>query len=284
MSRSIEVAVPQQSFEAVKRMKKFKALPGIDVFESKSSMTTPKTVALNVSGTTFEVARATIDRLPTSYLARLVANNECMNGEPLFVDRDADLFRVVLNFYRTGEVDVPPTVALAALEREFDFFCLDIESESVHVQNVGEDWHRRIIPMWTHRLTRYFARMFESAWFMGKTQEFLEFNAVCGPPRERWPGNRLSPQEAQDPQKWFECKTARTLAIQLMRDRFNVNARWFAVLVPEHGGVQVDYPEKALLNGSNRNGSNRKIWGLTFYCRLEERSLKRKRRGSEASP
>lgn len=60
-------------------------------------------VELNVGGTPFETARSTLVQQPESYLARIVSGHHDLkrdkNGR-IFIDRDSDQFRSVLNFLR----------------------------------------------------------------------------------------------------------------------------------------------------------------------------------------
>ena len=89
-----------------------------------------ETVELNVGGVRHEVARSTLLHHPDFMLAVLVSerwDKSSGNGsdkrEPIFIDRDGERFRFVLDFYRNCRA-VVPTSAFAAVEAEFDFFGL----------------------------------------------------------------------------------------------------------------------------------------------------------------
>uniref|UniRef100_A0A674ECD8 BTB domain-containing protein n=1 Tax=Salmo trutta TaxID=8032 RepID=A0A674ECD8_SALTR len=65
-------------------------------------------IVLNVSGRRFETWRNTLDRYPDTLLGS--SEKEFFYNEETkeyFFDRDADVFRAVLNFYRTGKLHYP---------------------------------------------------------------------------------------------------------------------------------------------------------------------------------
>ena len=225
----------------------------------------PATVVFNVSGTRFEVARSTIMTLPRAYLARFVIQNEQMNGEPLFVDRDADLFRIILGFYRTAEVDVPPNIALAAVQRELDFMCIDVAAQELHVQNVGALWRDQALRVWGGHIAEFFAVMFESAWFRERMEASLEVTVVMGPDRPTTsvaaeggkssvsgesPGS-AAPQndpaagrsgQSKSGMELFATKTSRRLATRILTNRFRLHSRWEPSEPNQRNRVQLGYP------------------------------------------
>uniref|UniRef100_A0AAY5KPC3 BTB domain-containing protein n=1 Tax=Esox lucius TaxID=8010 RepID=A0AAY5KPC3_ESOLU len=65
-------------------------------------------IILNVSGRRFETWRNTLDRYPDTLLGS--SEKEFFYNEDTkeyFFDRDPDVFRAVLNFYRTGKLHYP---------------------------------------------------------------------------------------------------------------------------------------------------------------------------------
>lgn len=67
-------------------------------------------VELNVGGTPFETARATLAQQPDSFLAGLVSGRHSVNRDKsgrIFIDRDGDQFRSIVNFLRNPSK--PPT-------------------------------------------------------------------------------------------------------------------------------------------------------------------------------
>lgn len=80
-------------------------------------------VQLEVRGTPYEVSRTLLEADPNTMLARLVS--ERLEEDPkqvIFIDRDGDLFRYVLDYMRDKEVHLPPGVSKAAVMKELDYF------------------------------------------------------------------------------------------------------------------------------------------------------------------
>lgn len=210
-------------------------------------------VRLNVGGQRFEVARSTVALHPQGLLERLVAN---AGDEELFVDRDPTLFRVVLNWYRNGQVDVPPRVSWTAVRRELDFFCLDVDFDTqVEVQNVGELWRERTMGRWTQRVTAFFATMFQTSWFREQMDASLELVIAMAPSRHA----------AEDsPATLFATKTARRLAMQVLRERFELSGRWETV-ESATDSVRVEYPSAYVYYRQ----AGEKLYQLVLCCNVD---------------
>lgn len=78
---------------------------------------------INVSGRRFETWRTTLEKFPET----LLGSNEREffydeETEEYFFDRDPDLFRHVLNYYRTGKLHYPKHECLSAYDEELAFF------------------------------------------------------------------------------------------------------------------------------------------------------------------
>ncbi|XP_053320305.1 potassium voltage-gated channel subfamily D member 2 isoform X3 [Spea bombifrons] len=80
-------------------------------------------IVLNVSGTRFQTWRNTLERYPDTLLGSterdFFLNQD--TGE-YFFDRDPDIFRHILNFYRTGRLHYPRHECIAAYDEELSFF------------------------------------------------------------------------------------------------------------------------------------------------------------------
>ncbi|XP_066559513.1 A-type voltage-gated potassium channel KCND3 [Amia ocellicauda] len=80
-------------------------------------------IILNVSGRRFQTWRNTLDRYPDTLLGssekEFFYNEE---AKEYFFDRDPDVFRSVLNFYRTGKLHYPRYECISAYDEELAFF------------------------------------------------------------------------------------------------------------------------------------------------------------------
>ena len=90
------------------------------------------TVKFNVGGKHFEVSRALIDARPESMLAKMISETWEQDPEsPMFIDRDGDLFALVLNYLRYGSIELPVTVPQAMFQRELDYYAVSAADGSV---------------------------------------------------------------------------------------------------------------------------------------------------------
>ncbi|KAJ3286883.1 hypothetical protein HK104_008845 [Borealophlyctis nickersoniae] len=88
-------------------------------------------IDLNVGGRIFSTTRSTLLNYPDSMLAGLcrfhtsTPPSDSLSGIPtIFIDRDPDLFAVVLGYLRTNEVHLTPTVTKAAIASEAVYYGL----------------------------------------------------------------------------------------------------------------------------------------------------------------
>ncbi|XP_005987703.1 potassium voltage-gated channel subfamily D member 3 isoform X2 [Latimeria chalumnae] len=80
-------------------------------------------IVLNVSGRRFQTWRTTLERYPDTLLGS--SEKEFFFNEETkeyFFDRDPDVFRCVLNFYRTGKLHYPRYECIFAYDEELSFF------------------------------------------------------------------------------------------------------------------------------------------------------------------
>uniref|UniRef100_A0AAY4EQK5 A-type voltage-gated potassium channel KCND1 n=1 Tax=Denticeps clupeoides TaxID=299321 RepID=A0AAY4EQK5_9TELE len=80
-------------------------------------------IVLNVSGTKFQTWRDTLERYPDTLLGSTERDffYHEETGE-FFFDRDPDIFRHILNFYRTGKLHYPRHECISAYDEELAFF------------------------------------------------------------------------------------------------------------------------------------------------------------------
>ncbi|KAL4648417.1 potassium voltage-gated channel subfamily D member 3 [Arapaima gigas] len=80
-------------------------------------------IVLNVSGRRFQTWRNTLDRYPDTLLGS--SEKEFFYDEETkeyFFDRDPDVFRSILNFYRTGKLHYPRYECISSYDEELAFF------------------------------------------------------------------------------------------------------------------------------------------------------------------
>ncbi|XP_051916572.1 potassium voltage-gated channel subfamily D member 2-like isoform X2 [Hippocampus zosterae] len=78
---------------------------------------------LNVSGSRFQTWRSTLERYPDTLLGSSEKDfffHE--ESREYFFDRDPDIFRHILNFYRTGKLHYPRQECISAYDEELAFF------------------------------------------------------------------------------------------------------------------------------------------------------------------
>jgi hypothetical protein len=95
-------------------------------------------VELNIGGYRFETSVQTLRRVPhtffDAYFSGRYAQDVCNDGS-IFVDRDGEHFRHVLEYMRDGVVSVaepgarPSICLLRSLKREFGFYCIELSTE-----------------------------------------------------------------------------------------------------------------------------------------------------------
>ena len=88
-------------------------------------------IVFNVSGRRFETCKNTLNRYPGTLLG---SEGKEQYFDPqtkeYFFDRDPDLFRYILNFYRSGKLHFPQGECVNSFEEELSFF--GITHESIH--------------------------------------------------------------------------------------------------------------------------------------------------------
>jgi hypothetical protein len=85
------------------------------------------TIVINVGGVRHEILQTTLQKMPTSRLARL--NEQSVNYRKslneYYFDRHPGIFATILNVYRTDELHVPQDVCGPAFKLELDFWHLE---------------------------------------------------------------------------------------------------------------------------------------------------------------
>eukprot|EP00956_Cyclotella_meneghiniana_P011980 scaffold16929_cov44-Cyclotella_meneghiniana.AAC.3 len=98
-----------------------------------------ETVKFNVGGKMFEVSRALIDQHPNTMLSTMISENwETDTDEPLFIDRDGDIFSHVMNYCRYGSIDLPASIPKSMFQRELDYYGITSKDADVRAMSLYE--------------------------------------------------------------------------------------------------------------------------------------------------
>ncbi|GFH50201.1 K_tetra-domain-containing protein [Chaetoceros tenuissimus] len=85
-------------------------------------------VKLNIGGTPYEVSRSLINSFPDSMLGSVVSDKWKENSEELiFIERDGQRFRYVLDYMRDGKVNLPRGECVESLCTELDYFGIEYD-------------------------------------------------------------------------------------------------------------------------------------------------------------
>ena len=102
-------------------------------------------ISFNVGGTAFATSRQTLMKYPDSMLARMCNTDvpvaKDSNGA-YFIDRDPEMFRLILNYLRNGKV--PQNYNLDDLEIEADYFGLSELLGAIR-ERIDDDGSREVI-------------------------------------------------------------------------------------------------------------------------------------------
>jgi hypothetical protein len=110
---------------------------------NSNSNSNAATVRFDVGGTIYKVSQSLLEQHPNTMLARMVSetwlteeDNE-RKDEPLFIDRDGERFRYVLDFMRDGpKVSLPVTVSKEGFIKDLDYFGFDnVNSDDVSMRS-----------------------------------------------------------------------------------------------------------------------------------------------------
>ena len=101
------------------------------------------TVKFNVGGKAFETARSLFLQHEDTMLARLVSDTWQEDPtKPVFIDRDGDTFRSVLDYLRYGSITLPMTVSKEMFLRDMDFYGI-VHVEGT-VKTTSEAWAAQV--------------------------------------------------------------------------------------------------------------------------------------------
>lgn len=80
-------------------------------------------VNLNVGGVNYSVARSTILKFEETMLAKLVSDKWSKGHDAIFIDRDGERFKYILDWYRNDKIIVPRWL-LETVRSDVEYFGL----------------------------------------------------------------------------------------------------------------------------------------------------------------
>jgi hypothetical protein len=109
--------------------------PTPEIAKSSDSPTDSySTVKFDVGGRLYKVSRSSIERFPSTMLARMIS--EAWQKDPevtLFIDRDSDRFRFCLDYMRADKVWLPLNIPKEAFLDDLDFYGFeDVDPHKIH--------------------------------------------------------------------------------------------------------------------------------------------------------
>ncbi|CAG8588292.1 9372_t:CDS:2, partial [Racocetra persica] len=119
-----------------------------------------KSIILNVGGIKYETYRSTLISYPDTLLGTMFANRNVellnpINEKEYFIDRDGNLFRYIIQFYRTGklywplnnnssqyflesEPQITTPISIQELEDELDFYQIPFKTQEPQLNIIAE--------------------------------------------------------------------------------------------------------------------------------------------------
>jgi len=98
---------------------------------------TPQLVNLNVGGTKFTTTMSTLRLHGENFFTTMIDNDTQGKVRALrddkgffFVDRNGELFKVILDYLRSGAWNIPPSISLERVNTELDFYRIDAATPS----------------------------------------------------------------------------------------------------------------------------------------------------------
>jgi len=103
----------------------------------------PKVVRLNVGGNRYELSRDLLMEDEKTMLAKLVSDTWLKNKDDpdleVFIDRDGETFRHVLQYLRHKQITLPKEVSKDSFLKELDYYGINFERGSV--KTIGQNFY-----------------------------------------------------------------------------------------------------------------------------------------------
>lgn len=119
--------------------------------DSKNRRSIEKRMIINISGRKFEISQYLVDRYPQTLLGSSTDRERYFDKtlKEYFFDRDPEIFRYVLIFYRQGYTHFARNECSSAFEEEMTFFRIDLIGLNFCCYEVYEDYHQEALERMT---------------------------------------------------------------------------------------------------------------------------------------
>jgi hypothetical protein len=83
-------------------------------------------IRLNIGGTIYDTDEVTLKKFPETLLGAMMTSSKAMtnNRNEFFFDRDGTLFQYIINYYKTGKIEIPENVPIEIFLAEIKYWQL----------------------------------------------------------------------------------------------------------------------------------------------------------------
>jgi len=104
-------------------------------------------IKFNIGGTRYEVSQSLLQSYPDSMLAKSAADQWHINpNAEIFIDRDGEQFRYVLQYLRDGVVHLPVSVPRASFLIDLKFYAVDVKEDAI-VEQLDAAHFSKYVPL-----------------------------------------------------------------------------------------------------------------------------------------
>ena len=209
-----------------------------------------KDLIIECSGKNYEIPISSIRMYPNSLLFKIItqkyinSNHYPIRNERhiIKIDRDPNIFNLVMEFYRKHRLYTPYNISYQQICDEFDYFGLPVTK--VISMNVNETW--KIKNRFIQYLEAILNMLITSEWFSNNMENNISFVWNIG-------HGYKSDKEYTQIYDMFNRRDVKDMAIQYLKKRHNLNAKWFsqAMIIKENKKIKYFYPNS--ITGENED-------------------------------
>ena len=195
-----------------------------------------KYIQIKCGSEIFYILRSSIELYKDSFLNRLIespaSDYPIHDGRHVIqLDRDPNIFRLILEFYRKNRIYIPYNVPYSQVYDEFDFFCLPIET-NIRPLNVNYVW--KSVNNQIRMAEDIINMVIRSEWFCEKLENNIEFSWEIGHAYKSEKDYTLS-------YDIFNKERIRDFIIIFLKERFNLKSQWITRSIMKHSKKKFTY-------------------------------------------